>query len=76
MAELEEEEFTGKVTITNWAMTHKQKIYRDISFDSEVYNIYDPKFESDEEAGAAVSDDESSEAKICDERLSSMNPCS
>lgn len=42
LAELEEEEFSGKVTVTNWAITHKQKIYRDISFDSVVHDIYNP----------------------------------
>lgn len=39
----------GNVTIERWARTRRQRIIKDISFESEVFNIYDPKFSSDEE---------------------------
>ena len=44
--ELEEEEFEGKVAITNWAMSRAQKIIRDISFESKTFDIYRPEFSS------------------------------
>ena len=36
------------VTIKRWARTRRQKILEEISFESEVHNIYDPRFSSDE----------------------------
>lgn len=43
------DKFEGEVTITHWAKTRRQRILKDLSFESEVFNIYDPKFTSDEE---------------------------
>ena len=39
-------EFKGPVTITNWARTRAQRIIRDISFETQQYDIYDPYFSS------------------------------
>ncbi len=36
------------VTLERWARTHRQKILMNISFESEVHNIYNPRFSSDE----------------------------
>ena len=38
-----------KVTIDRWARTRRQKVIKDISFESEAYNIYDPHFTSEDE---------------------------
>ena len=43
------QKYEGNVTIERWARTRRQRIIKDISFESEVFNIYDPKFSSDEE---------------------------
>ncbi len=38
------------VTVENWAMTRRQRVVRNISFESgSPYNIYDPKFTSEDE---------------------------
>ena len=83
--ELDEEEFEGKVTVENWAMSRAQKIIRNLSFDSDTYDIYAPKFSSegadsahhdfDIEAEEHLFETEEAKGKICDERLSEMNPC-
>lgn len=75
--ELEEEEFTGKVSISNWAMSRAQKIIRDISFDSDCHDIYRPEYSSDGDTKDDLDrfEDEEAEGKICDERLSELNPC-
>lgn len=42
--------FEEKVTMERWARTQRQKILRDISFESgSPFNIYDPHFTSDED---------------------------
>ena len=47
--EMDEDEFVGKVSISNWAMTRKQRILRSIDFESKTFDIYNPEFSSDEE---------------------------
>jgi hypothetical protein len=42
----DKEEFKGAVTITNWAISRRQRIVRDISFDSEHFDIFNPEFSS------------------------------
>lgn len=37
----------GPVTMVNWARTRKQKIVMETSFESEEFDIYNPKFSSD-----------------------------
>lgn len=76
--EFVEEQFEGKLAINNWAMTRAQRIIRDISFESETYDIFHPAFssggeETDDDLGRF--EDEEAEGKICDERLSELNPC-
>ena len=58
-------------------MTRAQKVVRDISFDSEVYDVYNPKFDSDndDQNDSERFEDEEADGKICDERLSELNPC-
>ena len=64
-------------------MTRAQKIIRNLSFDSDTFDIYNPKFSSDEEEEIILTDDddermfasEEAKGKICDERLSELNPC-
>lgn len=77
--EFEEELFEGKVALNNWAMTRAQRIVRDDSFESETYNIFNPKFSSGGEEtdhdDLSRFEDEEAEGKICDERLSELNPC-
>lgn len=84
--ELEEEEFEGKVTVDNWAMSRAQKIIRNISFESATYDIYRPEFSSDASNTSSKCDrsreedeqlfaSEEAKGRICDERLSEMNPC-
>ena len=83
--EIEDEVFVGKVALSNWAMTRAQRILRDISFESTQHDIFNPCYSSD---GAETDDernedqedlnrieDEEADGKICDERLSEMNPC-
>ena len=74
--ELDEEVFEGKVAPKNWAMTRAQRIIRDISFETNVHDIYSPKFSS---CGDNTDEDqfeyEEAEGKICDERFSELNPC-
>ena len=59
-------------------MTRAQRIIRNMSFESDAFDIYSPKYSSD---GGIDSDDdhlfadEEAEGKICDERLSELNPC-
>ena len=37
------------ITMERWARTHRQKVLRDISFESgSPFNIYNPRFSSDE----------------------------
>ena len=38
-----------KATMDRWAKTRRQKIIMNISFESEVYNIYDPRFSSEDD---------------------------
>jgi len=47
---VEEEEsiIQGPVTLQNWARTRKQKILLETSFESKEFDIYNPKFSSDE----------------------------
>ena len=47
--EMDEDEFVGKVSITNWAMTRKQRILKSIDFEAKTFDIYNPEFSSDEE---------------------------
>ena len=47
--EMDEDEFVGKVSITNWAMTRKQRILKSIDFEAKSFDIYNPEFSSDEE---------------------------
>lgn len=62
-------------------MTRSQKIIRNLSFDSKTFDIYNPEFSSDGDQEPDEDEDErlfaSEEAKgkICDERLSELNPC-
>ena len=60
-------------------MSRAQRIIRDISFESETHDIYNPKFSSEDGDAKENTDDfadnEEAEGKICDERLSEMNPC-
>ena len=42
----------GPVSISNWARTRKQKILRDLSFESNDFDIYQPYFSSEEEYGS------------------------
>lgn len=68
--------FEGKVTINNWAMTRAQRVFRNISFDSEVHDVYNPRFSSEEgDDSDEFADEEEAKGKICDERLSEINPC-
>ena len=68
--------FEGKVTINNWAMTRAQRVFRNISFDSEVHDVYNPRFSSEEgDDSDEFADKEEAKGKICDERLSEINPC-
>ena len=53
------------VTLERWARTNRQKILMNISFESEVHNIYDPKFTSDEGCERSLSSLERS--VYCDE---------
>ena len=39
-----------KATMENWAKTRRQKIIMNISFESQVFNIYDPRFSSEEDS--------------------------
>jgi len=48
----------GPVSINNWARTRKQKIIRDLSFESNAFDIYEPYFSSEEEC-ANIGDAES-----------------
>ena len=48
LLEISHFEEEGPVTIFNWARTRAQKIIRDISFESDQYNIYSPHFSSEE----------------------------
>jgi hypothetical protein len=56
-------------------MSRAQKIYRDISFDSEIHDVYNPKFSSEDGDESDEFADEEAKAKVCDERLSELNPC-
>ena len=69
-------------------MTRAQKIISNLSFESDSFDIYNPKFSSDQEALTDLDQDgeiededermfasEEAKGKICDERLSEMNPC-
>ena len=47
--EMDEDDFSGKLTIFNWAMSRKQKILKSIEFESKTFDIYNPEFSSDEE---------------------------
>lgn len=38
----------GPVTALNWARTRRQRVLRKISFDSSTFDIYDPKFSSED----------------------------
>lgn len=38
-----------KVTINKWARNRRQKIIQNISFESEIHNIYNPVYTSDQE---------------------------
>ena len=77
--ELKEEEFKGKVTVSNWAMSRGQRIVRDISFESGYHDIYNPKYSSedggDDPAWDEFADEEEAKGRVCDERLSELNPC-
>ena len=50
---------------------------RDISFDSVSHDIYRPEYSSDGDTKGDLDlfEDEEAEGKICDERLSELNPC-
>jgi hypothetical protein len=50
----------GKVSVSKWARNRRQRIVRDISFDSDVHNIYEPVFSS-EGSRDFVEEDEVSE---------------
>ena len=50
----EEKYFIEKVTIDKWARTRRQRILQNISFESEVFNIYDPNFSSDDDEPVRV----------------------
>ena len=41
-----EKSFEGKVTIDNWAMTDKQRILLNTSFETRMHDIYNPSFSS------------------------------
>ena len=57
-------------------MTRAQRIIRDISFETDVYDIYSPKFSScADNTDEDEFEYEEAEGKICDERLSELNPC-
>ena len=58
-------------------MTRAQKLFRDISFESETHDIYNPQYSSDADSQSEKDrlDDEEAEGKICDERVSHLNPC-
>ena len=59
-------------------MTRAQRIIRDISFESETHDIFNPKFSSGgetEDEDLDQFEDEEADGKICDERLSELNPC-
>jgi len=43
------------VTLERWARTNRQKILMNISFESQMYNIYDPKFTSQESDDRSLS---------------------
>lgn len=45
---MDEHCFEGPVSITNWTMTRRQQIIHDLSFESEAFDIYDPKFSSEQ----------------------------
>ena len=57
-------------------MTRAQRIIRDISFETDVHDIYSPKFSS---CGDNTDEDqfeyEEADGKICDEHISELNPC-
>ena len=60
-------------------MSRAQKIIRNLSFESGTFDIFSPNFSSD--GGSSEDDehlfaDEEAKGKICDERLSELNPCS
>lgn len=42
----EDEYFDGEVSIQNWARTRRQRILKNLSFESKEYNIYNPNFSS------------------------------
>ena len=41
------QEVEGPVTVGNWARTRRQRIVRDLSFDSEAFDIFNPCYSSD-----------------------------
>jgi hypothetical protein len=43
------------VTIQKWARTQRQKIIQNISFESEIFNIYDPKYSSENNSSRSIS---------------------
>ena len=44
-----------KVNIYKWARNRRQKVINDISFDSDIHNIYNPKYSSEEEDSFDIS---------------------
>lgn len=46
----EEVYFEGELSYKNWARTRRQRIMQHISFESDVHDIYDPKYSSDEDS--------------------------
>ena len=46
-----------KATMERWAKTRRQKIIMNISFESQVYNVYEPTFSSEEDESPIVDDD-------------------
>ena len=62
--EMDDDEFTGKVSIFNWAQTRKQKILRDTEFEDKIHDIYNPEFSSDEEQQETSKRHKSSKLKL------------
>ena len=62
-------------------MSRAQKIFRNISFDSDTYDIYKPQFDSELDKDDHFEDDsdffadQEANGKICDEHISELNPC-
>jgi hypothetical protein len=60
-----------KVTMERWARNRRQKVLRDISFESgPAFNIYDPHFTSEEEEKSEMSYQDIEDAVSIEERSS------